>query len=59
MFIIVPAGCGKTTVWKTLLQTHKSNGEDAEFDTLNPKAVNFSDAIPKLNNGETVCFPLS
>jgi len=40
MFIIGPPGCGKTTVWKTLIQTHKSNGEDGEYDTLNPKAVN-------------------
>ena len=40
MFIIGPAGCGKTTVWKTLLQTHKAVGQDAEHDTLNPKAVN-------------------
>jgi dynein heavy chain, axonemal len=40
MFIIGPPGCGKTTVWKTLLQTHKNNGEDGECDTLNPKAVN-------------------
>ena len=40
MFIIGPAGCGKTTVWKTLLQTHKANGEDGECDTLNPKGVN-------------------
>ena len=40
MFIIGPPGCGKTTVWKTLIQTHKNNGEEAELDTLNPKAVN-------------------
>ena len=40
MFIIGPAGCGKTTVWKNLLQTHKANGEDGEVDTLNPKGVN-------------------
>ena len=39
MFIIGPPGCGKTTVWKTLLKTHKNNKEDGEFDTLNPKAV--------------------
>ena len=39
MFIIGPPGCGKTTVWKTLLQTHKNNKEDGEYDTLNPKAV--------------------
>ena len=39
MFIIGPPGCGKTTVWKTLLQTHKNNKEDGQFDTLNPKAV--------------------
>jgi dynein heavy chain len=40
MFIIGPPGCGKTTVWRTLIQTHKNNGEDGEYDTLNPKAVN-------------------
>jgi len=40
MFIIGPPGCGKTTVWKTLIQTHKNNDEDGEYDTLNPKAVN-------------------
>lgn len=40
MFIIGPAGCGKTTVWKTLLQTHKAAGQDGECDTLNPKGVN-------------------
>jgi len=28
MFIIGPAGCGKTTVWKTLMQSHKNNGQD-------------------------------
>ena len=26
MFIIGPAGSGKTTVWRNLLQTHKANG---------------------------------
>ena len=40
VFIIGPAGSGKTTVWKNLLQTHKANGEDGEVDTLNPKGVN-------------------
>jgi dynein heavy chain len=39
MFIIGPPGCGKTTVWRTLLKTNKNNGEDGEYDTLNPKAV--------------------
>ena len=28
MFIIGPPGCGKTTVWKTLMQTHRNNKED-------------------------------
>jgi dynein heavy chain len=39
-FIIGPPGCGKTTVWKTLLQSLKRFGQDGEVDTLNPKAVN-------------------
>ena len=28
MFIIGPAGSGKTTVWRNLMQTHKANGQD-------------------------------
>lgn len=39
VFVIGPPGCGKTAVWKTLIQTHIANKEDGEYDTLNPKAV--------------------
>lgn len=38
-FVIGPAGCGKTTVWKTLCKTYNNKKEDTEYDTLNPKAV--------------------
>lgn len=31
MFIIGPPGCGKSTIWKTLLKTHKNNKQDGEF----------------------------
>lgn len=45
MFIIGTPGCGKTNVWKTLLSTYKKLGQTAEFDTLNPKAVNHSELL--------------
>ena len=39
VFVIGPPGCGKSTVWKTLAQTYKSQGQDFEKDCLDPKAV--------------------
>jgi dynein heavy chain len=39
VFIIGPPGCGKSTVWKTLLNTYQSQGQDGEIDCLDPKAV--------------------
>lgn len=38
-FVIGPPGSGKTAVWKTLIKSYINGGEDAEYDTLNPKAV--------------------
>lgn len=38
-FVIGPPGSGKTAVWKTLLKSYMNSGEDAEYDTLNPKAI--------------------
>lgn len=38
-FIIGPPGCGKTSIWKTLVKTNIYRGEECEYDTLNPKAV--------------------
>jgi dynein heavy chain, axonemal len=39
VFVVGPPGCGKSTVWKTLITLQNSIGEVTEFDTLNPKAV--------------------
>lgn len=39
MFIIGPTGCGKTEVWKTLLEARKEVGEDGAWEQANPKAV--------------------
>jgi dynein heavy chain len=39
VFVIGPPGCGKSTVWKTLINTYKDKGQDAEYDCLDPKAV--------------------
>jgi len=39
VFVIGPAGCGKTTIWKTLAQAYINRGQDCLYDTINPKAV--------------------
>jgi dynein heavy chain len=38
-FIIGPPGSSKTEVWKSLLESVKSIGQDGRFETLNPKAI--------------------
>ena len=38
-FIIGPPGSSKTSVWKSLLQTLKSMGQQGKYETLNPKAI--------------------
>ena len=39
VFVIGPPGSGKSSVWKTLLNTCKKQGQDTEKDCLDPKAV--------------------
>lgn len=39
MFIIGPTGCGKTQVWKTLMDSLKDVGEDGMWEQANPKGV--------------------
>jgi dynein heavy chain len=39
MFIIGPTGCGKTEVWKTLMDSMRSIGKDGLWEQANPKGV--------------------
>jgi len=39
MFIIGPTGCGKTEVWKTLLESLRQDGQDGMWEQANPKGV--------------------
>eukprot|EP00929_Paragymnodinium_shiwhaense_P077081 TRINITY_DN3967_c0_g2_i2.p1 TRINITY_DN3967_c0_g2~~TRINITY_DN3967_c0_g2_i2.p1 ORF type:complete len:4576 (+),score=1729.31 TRINITY_DN3967_c0_g2_i2:93-13820(+) len=39
MFIIGPTGCGKTEVWKTLMDSLKSINQDGMWEQANPKGV--------------------
>lgn len=52
VFIIGPPGCGKSTVWKTLLNTFKFRGEDGEIDCLDPKAVTNDELFGVLNKAK-------
>jgi len=45
VFLIGPAGCGKTTIWKNLMAANNKMGLVGEHDTLNPKAVNNSELL--------------
>lgn len=51
-FVIGPPGCGKTAVWKTLIKTYINAGEDAEFDTLNPKAITSDELFGAYNKAK-------
>lgn len=49
VFIIGPPGCGKTAVWKTLVQVEINGGKDTAYDTVNPKAVNSDELFGAYN----------
>lgn len=39
VFLLGPAGCAKTAIWKTLLRSQNNYGEKTVFKPINPKAV--------------------
>jgi GTPase SAR1 family protein len=39
VFLLGPAGCGKTSIWKTLLRAQNNYGEKTIYKPVNPKAV--------------------
>jgi dynein heavy chain len=39
VFLLGPAGCGKTAIWKTLRHAQMELGEKTNFKPINPKAV--------------------
>ena len=56
VFLLGPAGCGKSAIWKTLMRAQQNFGEKTFFKPINPK-VNvhlaltppFSKDLPVLN----------
>ena len=38
VFLLGPAGCGKTAVWRTLLRAQQLLGEKTVYKPINPKA---------------------
>jgi dynein heavy chain, axonemal len=51
-FVIGPPGCGKTAVWKSLIKTYCNNGEESEYDTLNPKAISSDELFGAYNRSK-------
>jgi len=39
VFLLGPAGCGKTAIWRTLMRTQNALGEKTIYRPINPKAV--------------------
>jgi len=39
VFVIGPAGCGKSEIWKTLLGAFRLQGIKCAFEVINPKAI--------------------
>ena len=39
VFLLGPAGCGKTAVWRTLLRAQQNFGEKSVYKPINPKSV--------------------
>jgi dynein heavy chain, axonemal len=38
VFLLGPAGCGKTAIWRTLLKAQNELGEKTVYKPINPKA---------------------
>ncbi|MEW5311809.1 MAG: hypothetical protein WDW38_003494 [Sanguina aurantia] len=39
VFLLGPAGCGKTAIWRTLMRAQINHGEKTVYKPVNPKAV--------------------
>lgn len=39
VFLLGPAGCGKSAIWKTLMRAQQNFGEKTFFKPVNPKVI--------------------
>ncbi len=39
VFLLGPAGCGKSAIWRTLMKAQLNAGEKTVYRPINPKAV--------------------
>jgi hypothetical protein len=39
VFLLGPAGCGKSAIWRTLMKAQNNSGEKTVYRPINPKAV--------------------
>ncbi len=39
VFLLGPAGCGKTAIWRTLMKAQNNFGEKTVYKPINPKSV--------------------
>lgn len=39
VFLLGPAGCGKSAIWRSLMKAQNNSGEKTVYRPINPKAV--------------------
>lgn len=44
VFLLGPAGCGKSAIWKTLMRAQQNFGEKTFFKPINPKVISVGSA---------------
>lgn len=51
VFLLGPAGCGKSAIWKTLMRAQQNAGEKTFFKPINPKVKHVTSMSSANNNG--------
>lgn len=54
VFLLGPAGCGKSAIWKTLMRAQQNFGEKTFFKPINPKASQSQLLVPSSNKCASV-----
>lgn len=57
VFLLGPAGCGKSAIWRTLMKAQNNAGEKSVYRPINPKAVTRNELYGYLHPQACLCAP--